>query len=64
MENKIKEAVAAKNEMKEVLDETTKADEVIAKHLGKPVYTKEEVNKIKSSDPEISKSKMVMHQML
>jgi subtilisin family serine protease len=64
MESKIKEAVAAKSQMEKVLEGTTKADQIIAKHLGKPVYTMEEVSKITSSDPEISKSKMIMQQML
>ena len=64
MENKTKDVMAAKDEMEKPLKETIKADEVITKHLGKSVYTIEEVTRIKSCNAEISKSKMIMQQML
>ena len=63
-DKKIEEGTKAKNQLEQVLAGTTNADAVLVKHLGKAVYTPEEVNKIATQDPEILQSKAIMQQML
>ncbi len=57
------EAAAAKGQLEMMTTEVNKADAIIAKQVGKPVYTKEDVEKITSTDPEVLKSKAMISQM-
>ncbi len=63
-DSKVQEATQGKAQLEQVLTGTTKADEVLIKFLGKPVYTAEDLKKIDSKDPEILQSKSIMQQML
>jgi cell wall-associated protease len=63
-DSKVQEATQGKAQLEQVLAGTTKADEVLVKFLGKPVYTAEDLKKIDSKDPEILQSKSIMQQML
>jgi subtilisin family serine protease len=51
-------------QMEKALEGTNMADATIAKFLGKPLYTAEDVNAIVSDDKEILKSKSIMQRML
>ncbi|WP_348824591.1 S8 family peptidase [Flavobacterium aestuarii] len=66
-----KSALAAYNEKyekamkdKQQVDFLTATDKAIQKHLGKENYTLEEVNAIVTSDPDLTKSKMIMSRIL
>ena len=63
-DKKLDDANQGKVQMEKALEGTTKADDVLAKFLGKAVYTADEVNGITSDDEEISKSKSIMQRML
>ncbi len=63
-DKKVEEAKNAKSQIEQVLAGTTNADDALAKHLGKPVYSVEDLNAIVSQDQEILKSKAIMTQML
>lgn len=63
-DKKVAEASQGKVQMEMALKGTTAADEAIVRHLGKPIYTMEDVEKIATQDPELSKSKRIMQQML
>ncbi len=62
-DKKIAEATAGKTRSEQMLETITKGDAALVKHLGKPVYTIEEVNAIVSQEPETQKSKAAMQQM-
>lgn len=63
-DKKLDDANQGKVQREKALEGTTKADDVLAKFLGKAVYTADEVNGITSDDEEISKSKSIMQRML
>ena len=63
-DKKVAEAAAGKTRSEQMLESITAGDAVLVKHLGKPVYTVEEVNAIVSQEPAIQKSKAAMQQML
>ena len=63
-DKKVENATKGKFQMEQMLSAAGSADEVLVKHFGKPVYTIEEVKAIDSKDPEITKSKMIMQQLL
>jgi cell wall-associated protease len=50
-------------QMKKIISDVTKAESVVAKHLGKTSYNLDDVNAIKSEDAEISKSKMILQRV-
>ena len=61
---KIEEANQTKFQIELALNGTKKADETLAKLLGKPTYTAEELDAIGSTDPEVVQSVTIMKQML
>jgi subtilisin family serine protease len=63
-DKKFEDAKAGKAQMEMAMTATRNADEVLQKHLGKSVYTADEVAKIESSDAEIKRSKAIIGQML
>ncbi|RTY95857.1 S8 family peptidase [Flavobacterium sp. GT3R68] len=63
-DKKIEEGTQAKGQLEQMVAAVGKADGVIVKTVGKPVYTAEDVNKIISTDPEVLQSKAIMQQML
>jgi len=63
-DDKVAKAQADKARLEELIVNTKEADAVIAKKLGKPVYTAAEVNAIASDDVTIQKSKAQMIRML
>lgn len=63
-DKKIEEGNQAKGQLEQMVGAVSKADAVIVKTVGKPVYTAEDVNKINSTDPEVLQSKAIMQQML
>jgi cell wall-associated protease len=63
-DKKFEDAKAGKSQMEMAMTATKNADEVLQKHLGKSVYTADEVAKIESSDAEIKRSKAIIGQML
>ncbi|NGY36569.1 S8 family serine peptidase [Flavobacterium sp. XN-5] len=63
-DEKIAKAEAGKARLEGLLTATATADKVIAKHLGKAVYTIDEVNAIESKDTSILESKVTMQRML
>ncbi len=63
-DKKFEDAKAGKAQMEMAMTATKNADEVLQKHLGKSVYTADEVAKIESSDAEIKRSKAIIGQML
>ncbi len=62
-DSKLGEATQGKAQLEQVLAGTTKADEALAKFLGKPVYTLDEIKSINSTDPQILQSKAIIQQM-
>ena len=63
-DGKIEEANQTKFQIELALNGTKKADEKLAKLLGKPTYTAEELDAIDSKDPEVVQSIAIMKQML
>ena len=63
-DGKIEEANQTKFQIELALNGTKKADETLAKLLGKPTYTAEELDAIGSTDPEVVQSVTIMKQML
>jgi cell wall-associated protease len=63
-DNKIAEANQGKVRLEQMIAATTDADEKIAKELGKPIYTVEELNAVESKDAPVMESKVVMQRML
>jgi cell wall-associated protease len=63
-DGKIEEANQTKFQIELALNGTKKADDILAKLLGKPTYTAEELDAIDSKDPEVVQSKTIMKQML
>jgi len=63
-DQKAKDALTGKDQLEKMIIGVTNADQVVAKQLGKPVYTAEEVTAINSEDKEILKSKAIIQQML
>lgn len=63
-DGKIEEANQTKFQIELALNGTKKADDILAKLLGKPTYTAEELDAIDSKDPEVVQSKAIMKQML
>jgi subtilisin family serine protease len=63
-DNKIAEANQGKVRLEQMIAATTDADEKIAKELGKPIYTVEELNAVESKDAPVMESKIVMQRML
>ncbi|MBE0390575.1 subtilisin family serine protease [Flavobacterium sp. 7E] len=59
-DDKIAEAKVGKARYDEMLASITKADEIIVKELGKPVYTAEELKAIESKDAAVMESKVTM----
>ncbi len=53
-----------KEQMEKAMEALTKSDEIIVKQLGKPTYTKEDVEAITSEDKDVQKAKMIMGKML
>lgn len=62
-DKKVKSAGRAKKQYEMMLNQLDKADAVLAKQLGKTVYTAEEVAAIESTDPEVERSKAMILQM-
>lgn len=62
LEKKYNEALGRKNQYEQILQQVTVSDEAIAKHLGKPEYTREEVNAIKTEDQRLLQHKSVIQQ--
>ena len=63
-DKKLEGAKQGKFQMEKALEGTTKADDVIAKFLGKSVYSADDVSAITSEDKEVLKSKSIMQRML
>ena len=63
-DDKIAEAKAGKERLEQMIVSTDAADQKIAKVLGKPVYTIEEVKAIDSKDAAVMESKATMQRML
>lgn len=63
-DDKIAEAQQGKSRLEGLLTVTATADKVVAKHLGKLVYTIDEVNAIDSKDTSVLESKVTMQRML
>lgn len=63
-DGKIEEANQTKFQIELALNGTKKADETLAKLLGKPTYTAEELDAIGSTDPEVVQSVTIIKQML
>jgi cell wall-associated protease len=63
-DDKINEANQGKVRLEQMIAATTTADEKIAKELGKPTYTMEELNAVESEDVPVMESKVVMQRML
>ena len=63
-DKKVAEAVVGKSRLEQMLVSIKEGDAMLVKHLGKPVYTIEDVKAIVSKDPQIQKSKIGMQQML
>jgi cell wall-associated protease len=63
-DDKVKGAQQDKIQLENMLTGLAKADEILTKHLGKSIYTIEEVNAIESQDKEINQSKKIMKSML
>jgi subtilisin family serine protease len=63
-DDKIADAKQNKERLEQMLVSTTKADEIIAKELGKTIYTVAEVKAIESADAAVMESKVFMTRML
>ncbi len=63
-DKKVSESVNGKVQLEKMLQGTTKADAVLVKYFGKPVYSVEEVNTITSQDSVLKVSKNIMQRML
>jgi cell wall-associated protease len=63
-DKKIAEGTKAKTQLEQMTVGIANADATLVKHLGKPVYTPEDVNAIVSQDPQVLQSKNIMQQML
>lgn len=63
-DKKVEQATQNKGRMEQMVTGVTDADATIAKHLGKSIYTADEVNAIDSKDSEIIKSKTIIQRML
>lgn len=63
-DKKVEESSQGKKQMEQMTMGITKADDILVKFLGKPVYTLEDVNAIATADPDILKSKTIMQRML
>lgn len=64
VDKKLGESAEAKSQIEQTLAVTTSSDETLKKHFGKAVYTIDEVNGIKSTDPAVAQAQRVMKQML
>ena len=63
-DKKVAEAATVKARSEQMISSLTTSDAAITKHLGKAVYTIEEVNAITTQDADLLKSKTTMQQML
>lgn len=63
-DKKVAEAATIKARSEQMISTLTTSDAAIAKHLGKAVYTAEEVKAITTQDADLLKSKTTMQQML
>jgi len=63
-DKKATDALAGKDQLEKMITGVNNADAVVAKQLGKPVYTAEEVAAIKSEDKDVVRSKAIIQQML
>ncbi len=63
-DKKIAEANGAKGQIEQVMNMCNKADETLAKFLGKATYDETDVKGVSSTDPEVLKSKAIITQML
>lgn len=63
-DKKVADAAAGRTRSEQMIETINTSDAVLVKHLGKPVYSLEEVNAIASQEPAIQKSKAAMQQML
>ena len=63
-DDKIQEATAGQKQLEKILAATTEADAAISKLLGKPTYTADDVNAIKSEETAMIRNKAIMQQML
>jgi cell wall-associated protease len=63
-DEKIAKAEVTKARLEGLLTTTATANKVVAEHLGKPVYTIEEVNAIESKGTSVLESKVTMQRML
>ncbi len=62
-DKKMDEARGAKPQVEQVMNMTTKADEILVKFLGKPTYTLDDLKGISSTDKDVLQSKAIMQQM-
>lgn len=62
-DKKVKTAGRAKKQYEGMLNQLDKADDLVAKKLGKSPYTAEEVAAIETTDPELDRSKNFLLQM-
>jgi subtilisin family serine protease len=63
-DKKVAEAAQGKTRLEQMLATIAEGDAAVSKHLGKAIYTAEDVNAISSSDPALQKSKADMQKML
>ncbi|SHF98236.1 Subtilase family protein [Flavobacterium segetis] len=63
-DKKVAEANVGKSRLEQMLVAIKDADGALVKHLGKPIYTIEDLKAITSTEADIQKSKMTMQQML
>lgn len=63
-DKKVAEAAQGKTRLEQMLTTIAEGDAAVSKHLGKAIYTAEDVNAISSSDPALQKSKADMQKML
>ncbi len=63
-DKKVGDAAAGKQRLEATLEGVASSDAVLVKHLGKAVYTADDVKAIVSNDPTVQSSKATMQQML
>jgi subtilisin family serine protease len=63
-DKKVAEAAQGKTRLEQMLATIAEGDAAVSKHLGKAIYTAEDVNAISSSDPALQKSKADMQKMM